>query len=141
MPTPTTRTREQINFAVASGDRFATRLHAAEKATGHSRSQIARRVVEQFLDVWLAAQLRQQRIADEAREAALSRIAEPSEPAALGEPGEFQAYLDAAGRLLDARPGSADYALAMAELTPGGPAEGGSAGDVLLRLERMKAGA
>lgn len=141
MPATSTRTRQQINFAVASGDQLAARLRAAEEATGHSRSLIARRVVEQFLDVWLAAQLRQGRIADEARAAALARIAEPAEPAPVGVPAEFQAYLDAAGKLLDARPGSADYALAMAELTPGAPAEGGSAGDVLLRLERMKAGA
>ncbi len=147
MPPSTTRTREQVNFGIPSGDPLVERLRAAEATTGKRRPQIARQVVDQFLDVWLAAQLRQRSIADEARAAALSRVvaqAEPSTVVAVESMSqavdEFQKYLRVAGRLLEASPGSSDFVLALAELSPPAPEAGGSAVDVQLRLERLATG-
>ena len=144
MPPTTSRIRQQINFDIPNGDPLVERLRAAEATTGESRPRIARQVLDQFLDVWLAAQLRRRSIADEARAAALSRVAAQAEPSTATtvestsrSVDEVQKYLQVAGRLLEASPGSSDFALALAELSPPAPEAGGSAADILLRLERL----
>jgi len=158
MPATTAKHREQINVVLTPGSPLTRRLNAAEEATGRSRTQIAREVLEHFLDIWLVAELRRRQVLETLRERAVAGLVTPansshtavasSEREPPGDVLGYRRYLDAAGRFLDAPIGSADREIARAELATGLAAVepdaaadisgelGGDAAAVLLKLRR-----
>lgn len=51
--------RDQMNLSLGARSPLALRLHAAEAMSGKSRTRIAREVLEDYLDLWVAARRRQ----------------------------------------------------------------------------------
>ena len=63
MPVVETKRREQLNISLRSESTLARRLSGAEAVTGQPRAQIARSVIDAFLETWLRAEeVRQQAI-------------------------------------------------------------------------------
>ena len=60
--------RRQINLSFGSGSRLLRLLLDAAALTGRSPTRITREVLEDYLALWLAARVREQRVIAEARE-------------------------------------------------------------------------
>lgn len=60
--------RRQINLTFGSGSHLLRLLLDAAALTGRSPTRIAREVLEDYLALWLAARVREQRVIAEARE-------------------------------------------------------------------------
>ena len=59
----------QVNLGFAESSPLLRRLQRAERATGRSLTRIAREVIEDYLDLWLAARLHERRAIEAARRA------------------------------------------------------------------------
>jgi predicted DNA-binding protein len=57
----------QINLGFGSSSTLLQRLKEAQRATGRTPTRIAREVLEDYLDLWLSARLREQRVIAEAK--------------------------------------------------------------------------
>jgi hypothetical protein len=63
------RRRDQLNISLGNDSPLARKLHEAEQITGQTRSQIARSVLDAFLDTWLEVEQTRRRIVDAAKAA------------------------------------------------------------------------
>src|SRR5437868_10762713 len=100
------RERAQVNLVLRPDSSIARRLRAAEQITGKSRTQIARAILETFLDAWVATELSHQRTVDAVRARMLTSLV-GSAADEHGPVPDYRAYLEAARRFLDAPEGSA----------------------------------
>jgi hypothetical protein len=66
------KAREQLNLSLTSDSPVAQKLHEAAELTGQPRSQIARAVLSDFLDVWLEAERARKSVVDAATTASRS---------------------------------------------------------------------
>jgi hypothetical protein len=112
------RERAQVNLVLRPDSSIARRLRAAERVTGKSRTQIARAILEMFLDAWVATEISHQRTVDAVRARILTSLVGSADDAHDPAP-DYRAYLEAARRFLDAPEGFAERELAGAELSAG----------------------
>jgi hypothetical protein len=67
--------RDQVNLVFSAESPLARRLREAERTTGQPRTQIARDIIDAFLDVWLKAELAKRSVLDAARSRAVEAFA------------------------------------------------------------------
>ena len=67
------KTREQLNISLAGESALARKLHEAEGITGQAKAQIARSVLDAFLETWLRAEEFRQQTLAAAKEAAMDK--------------------------------------------------------------------
>jgi len=140
------RELDHVSLVLRRGSSIARRLRAAEQITGKSRAQIARSILETFLDAWVATELSHQRMVDAMRVRMLASLAGPAAGEQGAAPG-YLAYLETARRFLDASEDDAERERAGAELSRGlardrgdeAPPRGGELRAVRARIRSRRA--